>query len=78
MNYMVTGYNCIICSLNVLLLYCLFIGDTVLSLEDKLGEDQQGTFMQLKVIRIYSAYIHKRRTMGPMGKGWLLRLWYVI
>ncbi len=46
----------------------------MLSLEDLIDETEQ-SFFPLMVTRIYSAYIHKRRTEGPMGMGWLLNLW---
>ena len=47
----------------------------MLSLDDQFDEAET-SFFPLSVVRIYSAYIHKRRTVGPMGKGWLLKLWY--
>lgn len=49
-------------------------GDTMLSLED-LVDTTETSFFPLMVNRIYSAHIHKRRTEGPMGMGWLLNLW---
>lgn len=49
-------------------------GDTVMSLED-LFDKTEGSFFPLTVVRAYSAFIHKRRTVGPMGAGWLLNLW---
>ena len=30
------------------------------------------TLLPLKILRRYSSYIHKRRTVGPMGKGWIV------
>ena len=48
----------------------------MLSLED-LVDDSETSSLPLTVTRIYSAYIHKRRTEGPMGMGWLLNFWYV-
>ena len=50
-------------------------GDTVISLEDMFDESES-SFFPLTVVRVYSAYIHKRRTMGPVGVGWHLSLWY--
>lgn len=51
-------------------------GDTIMSLDD-LFDENDASFFPLVVVRTYSAYIHKRRTVGPMGAGWLLDLWCV-
>lgn len=48
----------------------------MMSLED-LFDETETSYFPLTVDRTYSAYIHKRRTEGPMGTGWLLNLWYV-
>lgn len=56
---------------------CLFVGDTFLSLEDQFDESEN-SFFPLTVVRIYSAYLYKRHTQGPMGMGWLLDFWYGI
>lgn len=47
-----------------------------MSLEDQF-DITEPSYFPLTVVRVYSAYIHKRRSMGPMGTGWLLNLWYV-
>ena len=52
------------------------LGDTILSLEDQLDETGD-SLMPLVIVREYSAYFHKRQTIGPMGKGWLVKLWYI-
>lgn len=49
-------------------------GNTMMSLED-MYDKSEDLLQPLRVMRVYSAYIHKRHTMGPMGKGWLLKLW---
>lgn len=46
-----------------------------MDLDDLFDEDDGSLFIPLLVVRTYPAYIHKRRTMGPMGAGWLLELW---
>ena len=43
----------------------------MVSLED-ISDDDPDTFVLLKVVRQYSSYIHKRRTIGPMGRGWIV------
>ena len=43
----------------------------MISLEDITDYDSD-TLFPLKIIRQYSSYIHKRRTVGPMGKGWIV------
>ncbi len=45
-----------------------------MSLED-LFDETEASYLPFTVVRVYSAYIHKRRTTGPMGRGWLLDLW---
>jgi len=35
-------------------------------------DDGETAFFPLSIIRTYSGFIHKRRTSGPAGKGWLL------
>ena len=45
-----------------------------MSVEDQFDENEHSYF-PLIVVRVYSAYIHKRRTQGPMGMGWLLNFW---
>ncbi len=47
-----------------------------MSLEDLFDETERSYF-PLTVVRVYSAYIHKRRSTGPMGSGWLLNFWYI-
>ena len=44
------------------------------SVEDIL-DVHENSFFPLSIIRTYSAFIHKRRTSGPAGKGWLLNMW---
>ena len=46
-----------------------------MSLEDQFDETEN-SFFPLTVVRIYSAYLHKRHTLGPMGMGWILDFWY--
>ena len=60
----------------MILEYLILLGDTIMSLEDMFDETES-SFFPLTVVRVYSAYIHKRRTMGPVGVGWHLSLWYV-
>lgn len=64
-------YCCYCCSIVI-----HSLGDTMMSLED-LFDETETSYFPLSVSRTYSAYIHKRRTEGPMGTGWLLDLWYV-
>lgn len=40
-----------------------------------LADDGVDTFVPLMVERQYSTYIHKRRTVGPLGTGWILPWW---
>ena len=51
-----------------------FIGNTLLAIED-IAEEGSDTLLPLTVERQYSGYIHKRRTAGPMGMGWILPWW---
>lgn len=46
-------------------------GNTQLAVED-IAEEGSDTLLPLTIEREYSAYIHKRRTSGPMGMGWIL------
>lgn len=43
----------------------------MISLED-IADYDTNTGFPMKIIRQYSSYIHKRRTVGPMGKGWII------
>lgn len=43
----------------------------MISLED-IADHDTDTIFPLKIIRQYSSYIYKRRTVGPMGKGWII------
>lgn len=52
----------------------LIVGNTLLVIED-IAEEDSDTLLPLAVRRQYSSYIHKRRTVGPMGMGWILPWW---
>ena len=49
----------------------LIIGPIMISLDDITDYDSD-TLFPMKIIRQYSSYIHKRRTVGPVGKGWIV------
>ena len=53
----------------------LYVGDNLISVED-IFDTYRESSIPLSIVRSYSPYIHKRRTMGPVGAGWLLQLWY--
>ena len=56
---------------NVHISLCPPPGNTQLVIED-IAMEGSDTLLPLTVQRQYSAYIHKRRTSGPMGMGWIL------
>lgn len=68
------AFACSLICKEILTCLTFSLGDTMLSLEDLVDESETST-LPLTVTRIYSAYIHKRRTVGPMGTGWLLNFW---
>lgn len=39
------------------------------------SDDSGDTVMPLTVRRMYTPFIHKRRTTGPAGMGWILPWW---
>ena len=43
----------------------------MISFED-VSDFDSDTFLPLKIIRQYSSSIHKRKTIGPMGNGWIV------
>ena len=63
----------LICLLTISIIFFILIepGPVIISLED-VSDFDSDTFLPLKIIRQYSSNIHKRRTFGPMGKGWVV------
>jgi hypothetical protein len=50
------------------------IGGIILDIED-LSDSDKDTLLPLTLKRMYSSFIHKRRTAGPTGMGWILPWW---